>query len=247
MSVGGDDPAMDAIRFGSTIRAIRRRQRLTQRQLGARAGISDVQVSRIERGHVQGVAFGTIQRVAAGLDIRVDLLPRWRGGDLDRLLNAAHSALHESVARWFARRLPNWIVAPEVSFSIYGERGVIDVLAYLPERRALAVIELKTAIVDVNELLGTLDRKRRLAPRIARDRGWLVESVGTILIVAETSTNRRRIAAHAGVLRAALPTSGRSTRAWLRVPADRCDGIVLWPAPSRRTRDPSGPNGGSTP
>ena len=46
------------------------------------------------------------------------------------------------------------MLAPEVSFSIYGERGVIDILAWHPGRRALLIIELKTDIVDVNELVG---------------------------------------------------------------------------------------------
>jgi hypothetical protein len=36
----------------------------------------------------------------------------------------------------------------------------------------LLVVEVKTAIVDVAELLGTLDGKRRLAVRVARERGW---------------------------------------------------------------------------
>jgi hypothetical protein len=99
--------------------------------------------------------------------MRVDLVGRWRAGDLDRLLNAGHSALHESVARYFAGDHPAWTLAPEVSFSIYGERGVVDIVAWHPGRRALLIIELKTDIADVNELVGTVDRKRRLGRRIA--------------------------------------------------------------------------------
>ena len=68
--------------------------------------------------------------------------------------------MHESVARVFRDELPAWMLAPEVSFSVYGERGVIDILAWHPGRRALLVIELKTDLVDMNELLGTFDRKR---------------------------------------------------------------------------------------
>ena len=62
-------------------------------------------------------------------------------------------------------------IEPEVSFSIYGERGIIDILAWHPSRRMLLVIELKTEIVEVNEMLGTLDRRRRLAIDIARQAG----------------------------------------------------------------------------
>ncbi len=62
---------------------------------------------------------------------------------------------------------------PEVSFAVYGERGVIDILAWHPGERALLVIELKTEIVDIQDLIGTVDRKRRLARVVARDRGWV--------------------------------------------------------------------------
>jgi hypothetical protein len=58
--------------------------------------------------------------VAAALDVRVDVIARWRAGDLDRLLNAGHSALHDSVAAWFREAFPDWELAPEVSFSIFG-------------------------------------------------------------------------------------------------------------------------------
>ena len=62
---------------------------------------------------------------------------------------------------------------PEVSCSIWGERGSIDLLAWQPRRRALLVIEVKTEITDVGATLATLDRKRRLAPAIVRElEGW---------------------------------------------------------------------------
>ena len=59
-----------------------------------------------------------------------------------------------------------WLFAPEVSFSVYGERGVIDLLAFHPASGCLLVIELKTAIIDVNDLVGTMDRRCRLAAGI---------------------------------------------------------------------------------
>ena len=121
-----------------------------------------------------------VRRITAALDIRVDLVARWRAGDLDRLLNSRHSALHEQVARMFRDDLPPWAIEPEVSFAVYGERGVIDIFAWHPGRRALLVIELKTDIVDVNDLVGTVDRKRRLARTIAA-RAWLGSGFGVRL------------------------------------------------------------------
>ena len=194
---------MDDQRFGATIRAIRIRRRLRQSDLARLADVSVGMISRIERGHLDRVTLATIRAVAKALDVRVDLVPRWRAGDLDRLLNARHSALHEEVARSFAER-PDWLAEPEVSFAIYAERGVIDILGWHAKRQMLLVIELKTDIADVNELVGTLDRKRRLAWQIAHDHGWAVgnrASVSAWLIVAESRTNHRRIQAHKSMLR----------------------------------------------
>ena len=118
----------------------------------------------------------------------------------------------DSMTWWrkeFSRRFPGWDLAPEVSFSIYGERGIIDLLAWNLAHRALLVIELKTDIADVNELIGTFDRKVRLAWRIAEERGWNPLTVSGWVIVAPGRTNRERIAAHGAMLRAAFPMDGR--------------------------------------
>lgn len=182
----------------------------------------------MERGHVGPQSIDRIRAVAAALEIRVDLVPRWRAGDLDRLLNRGHSALHEAVARRFRDELPAWVLAPEVSFAIYGERGVIDILAWHPGRRALLVIELKTDLADMNELVGTFDRKRRLARTVALDRGWDPVTVSAWLIVASSRTNRRRVAAHEAMLRAALPDDGRKVIRWLRDPVGSVAGLSFW-------------------
>jgi len=245
---------MDDLRFGSTIRSVRIRKGLTQEDLSKLAGVSRGTVSRIERGHLDEVSLGSIRAVAKALDVRVDLVPRWRGGDLDRLLNSRHSALHEQVARSFTER-PDWLAEPEVSFAIYAERGVIDILAWHAKRQMLLVIELKTDIVDVNELLGTLDRKRRLAWQVALERGWDVRertSASAWVIVAESHTNRRRIQAHGAMLRAALPVDGRSINGWLQDPSRPVGALSFWPdarpmstsggrAPVRRVRSVARP------
>jgi transcriptional regulator with XRE-family HTH domain len=219
---------MDDLRFGATIRAIRIRRGWRQKDLAARCGVSPSTISRLERGHPGTFSLNTIRAVTAALDVRVDLTPRWRAGDLDRLLNAKHSALHELVIRWFRAELPDWILAPEVSFAIYAERGVIDIVAWHPRRRALLLIELKTDIVDVNELIGTLDRKRRLAPQIVAARGWEPLTVSAWVIVAPGRTNRARVAAHRAVLRAAFPVDGRAIRGWLGDPVGSVAALSTW-------------------
>jgi transcriptional regulator with XRE-family HTH domain len=218
--------------LGGLLRTVRIRHRWRQSDLAGRAGVSQSIVSRIERGHLDSVPLQKVRRVTAALDIRVDLVGRWRGGDLDRLRNARHSGLSESVIR--ALRRPGWILAPEVSFSIYGERGVVDVLAWNAEARLLLVIELKTEIVDVNELVGTFDRKVRLAVEIARDHGWAIEpgtSVSAWVIMSDSRTNRRRVQDHAAMLRAAYPIDGRGIRRWLARPAGSIRCLSFWAPP----------------
>lgn len=222
------DADMDDLRFGTVVRAIRQHRRWRQADLASHAGVSRSLVSRIERGQVGDVPLDRIRVVAARLGIRSELSAWWRGGDLDRLLNARHSFLHESVVRLIREVAPDWTLVPEVSFSIYGERGVIDIVAWHPGRRALLIIELKTDIADVNELLGTVDRKRRLARAIAAERGWDPVAVSVWVIVADGRTNRRRVAAHRSMLRNALPADGRRMPGWLRDPEGSVAALSFW-------------------
>jgi hypothetical protein len=113
--------------------------------------------------------------------------------------------------------LPAWTRA-RGPFAIYAERGVIDILAWHPGRRALLVIELKTDLADMNELLGTLDRKRRLAVQVAAGRGWDPVTISAWLIISESRTSRRRVAAHEAMLKSALPDDRRTIRRWVRDP-----------------------------
>ena len=139
------------------------------------------------------------------------------------MLNAGHAAMHESAARLLAHA--RWLTAPEASFSIFGERGAIDILAFHPPTAALLVVELKTEIVDVQGLIGAVDRYRRLAPQIARERGWTPNSVSCWVLLRDTGSNHRRLATHVTVLRQAYPDDGRTMRAWLRRPSGAVAGL----------------------
>jgi transcriptional regulator with XRE-family HTH domain len=215
---------VDDLRLGAVLRAIRHRRGWRQRDLAEAVGVHRSMVSRVERGHADDHTIRAIRDLAASLDIRIELVPRWRGADLERLINAGHARLHEQVARLFAG-LVGWVAAPEVSFSIFGERGIVDLLAWHEASGALLVVELKTDIVDVNELIGTIDRKRRLAPRIGQERGWAPAAVGSWVVVTDSSTNRRRVEAHRTLLRSAFPADGRTVSAWLRQPSGSISGL----------------------
>ena len=228
MSGGRDTHCVDDQRFGTSIRVVRQRRGWRQADLAAKSGVSQTAISRLERGHVGPQSIESIRAVAAALEMRVDLTPRWRAGDLDRLLNSKHSALHESVARWFQQALPAWTLAPEVSFAIYSDRGVVDILGWHPGRRALLVVELKTDLADLNELLGTLDRKRRVAAQVGTGRSWDPVTVSAWLVVAGSRTNRRRVEAHDRMLRGTLPDDGPTIRHWLRDPIGKVAALSFW-------------------
>jgi transcriptional regulator with XRE-family HTH domain len=215
------------MRLGSLLRAVRRRRGLRQIDVAAAARVSDSTVSSVERGHWQTLSFETVERIAAALDVRLDVVAQWRGGDGGRLLSHAHSHLAEQVADRLAGL--GWTVEPEVSFSMYGERGVIDQLAWHPGRAHLLVIELKTEFVDMNEMLGTFDRKIRLARSVAAQRGRQASAVSGWLIVLDTHTNRRHAAAHMSLLRARFPHDGRALAGFLADPCRTTNGMAFWP------------------
>ena len=190
--------------------------------------MSRYSVIRAERGDFEALTLGTLRRIASVVGAGLETLLRWQGGDLARLISGRHSAMHEAMAGLFDS-LTGWVVVHEASFSIYGERGVIDILAWHPARRCLLIVELKTELVDVNDLLATMDRRRRLATRIALERGWRPRIVATWVVVADTRTNRRRLAIHRTVLRNAFPADGRAIRGWLRDPSEPIAALLFSP------------------
>ena len=132
------------------------------------------------------------------------------------MLDEGHARLVEAVVGRL--RAYGWEVAVEVTFSRYGERGSIDILAWHPPTRALAVFEVKSVTPDMQAMLAGLDRKVRLAPAIAHERGWEPGSVARILVLGDTTTNRRRLARFAGLVDAVLPAGTWDVRHWLEHP-----------------------------
>lgn len=217
---------MDAIRLGLQLRALRIRRRWRQLDVGMRAGVSRSVISAIERGEVAPIQVATLLAVATALDARLDLILRWHGEGLDRLLDAAHARLVESAV--LLLRLAGWEVRVEVSFAIGGERGSIDILAFHVPSGTLLVIEVKSVVPDVQGVLHGIDRKARLAARVAREQGWIVRApVARLLVLPSTSTSRRRVAAMAATFDTALPHRGSTVRRWIRNPVGPLTGILF--------------------
>lgn len=215
---------MNAERLGRLARTLRIRAGLVQAELAARAGVGRRAVSMLECGHARQLQLGTIERILGAVDGRLDLRLLWNGPELDRLLDAAHSSLAAAVKR----RLEGWgwLVRVEVSYSRYGERGRIDLLGFHPPTRMLLVIELKTELVDVQSLLGSLDAKARLAMHVSEQFGWNPRSVVPAIVFVEHRTTREHLERLAPLFeRFAL--RGRAAMTWTRRP----DGVptgLLW-------------------
>ncbi len=214
-------------RVGAAFRALRIKRGWRQVDLARRAKVSDGVVSLIERGHLDRVSVPAFRRVAAALEIRAEVSITLPHGELERLLNAGHSAMHEVLAKYLGSLL-GWLHAPEVSFAFYAERGVIDILAFHPATGSLLVIELKTELVALENLLSTMDVRMRHAAAIARDRGWLARTVSAWVVFVDSATNQRRVKAHRSALRAAFPADGRAMRGWLLHPNGAIRALSFW-------------------
>lgn len=224
---------MDAVRLGQAIRALRRRRGWTQERLGEESGTSQSAVSRCERGDAEALTCRTLVKIADALGARTIVAIHWHGEELDRLLDAAHAGLVEVVVRLL--RTSGWEVVPELTFSVYGERGSIDVLAFHPRTGALLVVEVKSALPDMQRMLSTLDRKVRLAPGLAEQRGWAVRSVSRLLVLPDDRTARRRLTEHQATIDEVMPLRTVGVRHWLVNPAVAIGGVLFLPTSPRTT------------
>ena len=64
---------MDDQRLGASLRAVRMRRRRRQSDVAAAAGVGQTTISRIERGHLAAQSLTTLRRVAAALDVRIEV------------------------------------------------------------------------------------------------------------------------------------------------------------------------------
>jgi len=215
------------------MRALRQRRGWRQIDLAGAAGCSQNLVSLVERGHLDLLSTRVLRRLAAALDATLGLEIRWRGASLDRLLDEGHAALVAAVAE--SLRGLGWLVAIEVTYSEFGERGSFDLIAFHPVAKVLLVVEVKTDLPSAEATLRKLDEKARLATRVARDRlGWQPTAVARVLVVPESATLRRRIARHQVLFGRVLPQRNVAIRRWLAHPAGTMSGLWFLSLRDRR-------------
>ena len=216
---------MDPARLASDIRLLRRRRGWSQRKVAAEARVSRWAVATMESGHPGAVRIDDARDVIAPLGGHLSFRVLYRGETLDRLRDRAHAELVETLVRILLDL--GWEVATEVSFNHFGDRGSVDILAFDGATRTLLVVEVKTVVPDLGGMLGTLDRKVRLAAEIARPRGWHPRTVARLLVLPETRTARRRVALHDATFSTAFPNRNVEVNAWLRRPSGALSGLLF--------------------
>ncbi len=221
-------------------RAVRERARLRQADVGRLAGVSQSCVSLVENGQLDDMTVGTLRCVVGAHGVRLPFAPQWRGGELARLLDRDHAALVEQVVRLL--RDQGFTAVVEWTFNHYGDRGSVDVIAWHAQRAALLVVEVKSRLVDVQDLLSRLDVKVRIAPRaLGRERGWHPLMVGRLVVAAGSRANRGVVARHDSTFSTALPGRALDVRRWLRDPRGELAAIwFLAPATSGHGRRDAG-------
>jgi transcriptional regulator with XRE-family HTH domain len=214
----------DDVGIGRQIQAVRLARNLRQQDVAARAGVSRPTVSRLERGELDGLTIGTVRAISRAMGMPSVVHLGWRGPDVEQLLDSVHAVMVEHVASRL--RQLGWEVVPEFSFSRYGERGSVDLLAWQPAARSLLVIETKSHLWDLQSTLMTLDRKRRLVPAlIGQERDWRADLTGTLLVLPETRAHRRVVERHESTFRGALPDRQIRVKEWLEKPYGELRGI----------------------
>jgi transcriptional regulator with XRE-family HTH domain len=220
--------------------ALRVRLKLRQSDVADAAGIGRSRVVKLEAAEIDRLRFEDLRRSFEALGARLDLVVSYRGAEVERLLDELHARLLGAVVRIL--HAAGWDARIEVSYSLRGERGSIDVLAWHSTERALLVVEVKSELPGVDPLLRPLDAKVRLAPAIARDQfGWWPATVSRIVVLPEDRTCRRQVERHASVMNAALPARSRDVRTWLRRPSGVLAGLwfLTIDPPRVTTRNPS--------
>jgi hypothetical protein len=152
----------------------------------------------------------------------------WRGGDADRLLDAAHAAIVNNVVSIL--RAAGWKIIVEYTFSEGRDRGSVDILAWHAATRSLLLIEVKSRLMDLQELFATFARKRRVVPRlVAAELGWVPTAIGSIIVVPGSRQSRSIVRAHAAMFDVNYPARTADVTRWIRRPQNHLAGVWFVP------------------
>lgn len=217
-------PRMRDAAVARLLRLARVRQDLRQSDVSARARISRTVIAEHELGEIERASVHSLRCHAEALGLSLELTVRGSAGEVVK--DEEHALLTE----WIKRQLDamGWVTEPEASFNVWGERGRMDLLGWSAAARVVLVDEQKTDISDVQDLLGTLDMKERLAVQVARDRGWDPNAVAVLLAVSRTHRNLRTLQRFSALFER-FTLRGADAAQWLRQPSGPAHLLLLVP------------------
>lgn len=124
---------------------------------------------------------------------------------------------------WTQRQLAGKARTTQSQISLL-ERGHVESLSLRTLRRVAGALDIR---VDLTPRW----RARRPGPAPQRG-GWISATTSLWLIMSDTTTNRRRSAAHQAMLRGLVPDDARAMRRWLRKPNGTIAAVTFWPTPT---------------
>ena len=227
-----------AIALGRGVRIGRKRLHLTQAQLGARIGIHQTGVSRIELGFGGSRPLGLWVRcgVVLGQPLAVSLSKPV--GAMRQPIDAGHLQMQEALLR--AARATGRTATFELPTRPADPSRSIDVCVRDPRRRVLVIEEAWNTFGDIGAAVRATNRKAAEASDLATtiDDGPAYR-VATVWVVRDNADNREIMRRFPEIVATAFPGS---SRAWVRslttgdVPPAR-PGIVWYDASTGRVHE----------
>ena len=196
-----------AHRVGIALRETRVAAGLTQAEVANRAGVSQTEISRLERGRGARSDLEMLAACGAAVGLRLATFFEQAPGasqprDIEHLRR--QSLLVGIAARG------GWHAAPESSIPNDGPRPrSIDVLLTRATTREAAVVEIWDLLLDGGEAMRSLDAKV-LATRARLGSEWRIEG---LFLFRRTSRNRALVKTLAPLIEARFPASSIT---WLR-------------------------------
>ena len=196
-----------ARRVGIALRERRVAAGLTQAEVAGRAGVSQTQVSRLERGLGARTDLDTLAACGAAVSLQLAAFFEQAPGasqprDIEHLRR--QSLLVGIAARG------DWHAARESPIANDGPRPrSIDVLLTRATTREAAVVEIWDLLLDGGEAMRSLDAKV-LATRTRLGSAWRIEG---LFLLRRTSRNRALVKSLAPLIEARFPASSAT---WLK-------------------------------
>ena len=193
------------VRLGDEARQARHRRRMTQAQLGARVGLSQSAMSRLERGGGGGMTLDALQRVAVALE--VTLRVGFQRDPLGETADAGHLAMQELVLR--LGRAAGYTGSFELATKPAEPWRSADVGLADGAHRRLIHVECWNTIGDIGAAARSSARKQAELADLAIARWGTDATTGLVWVVRATARNRSLVARYPEVFGSRFPGSSR--------------------------------------